>query len=154
MAPAFTLTLTPGENDDYAHDKILWTLTGIEGLSPMHPIHQPLSRMFYITDFAWASQWAKTQIEESTPYTVTEWKEAGRDTWDAELKRIRHDFRVAWTDDEVATVYAKNADDAAQVRERVLRGDRFVELILGGDPVLINLAHVGTLIYRPTEVDL
>lgn len=106
----------------------------------------------------WAMRWATERVAAHSPYTVTRWIEDDEHhdgpAWTAELKRIRHDFRVAWTDGEVATMHAKNADDAEAVRGRILRGEQFVELMLGSDPVLINLAHVGTLIYRPTEVDL
>jgi hypothetical protein len=103
----------------------------------------------------WAKQWATERVAEHSPYTVTAWvHDDATDTWTAELKRIRHDFRIAFMDDEVATAYAKNAAGAEETRQRVLDGERFVELMLGDNPVLINLAHVGTLIYCPTEVDL
>lgn len=171
MAPTFTLRLTEVQVKEFLGINssliagsrfalVARTRWLLESDDPAWtPLHSGEGNINGLDHDDWAKRWATEQVAEHSPYTVVRWVENEEPhdegpVWTAELKRIRHDFRVAFADDEVATVQAKNADDAAEVRRRVLDGENFVELMLNGDPVLINLAHVGTLIYLPTEVDL
>lgn len=104
----------------------------------------------------WAKRWATEQVAANSPYTVTAWvHDESTDTWTAELKHIRHDFRIVWSNGDTETLRAKNADDAEEIRDTIRHGHGFIELVnANNDADFVNLRHVFGITYQPTEVDL
>ncbi len=108
----------------------------------------------------WAMRWATERVAAHSPYTVTRWIENDEPhdegpVWTAELKRIRHDFRLVWGDIPPMVLTAKNQDDADDVERCILQGENFVRLYnAAGQSVMIGLSQIQTITYEPTEVDL
>ena len=73
----------------------------------------------------------------------------------AQLKLIRHAFRLVWADVAPMVLTAKNQDDADDVERCILQGENFVRLYNeAGQSVMIGLSQIQTITYEPTEVDL
>ncbi len=146
-APAFTLTLNRPQGGACSN----WTLASSDpatGSLPHNSV-QPIS-------VAAAQRWGADMIARNTPYTFVRWieDEAGQ-VWTAELKRIRHDFRLIWAGLPPRVMHARNQDDADEVERRILEGENFVRLYDCNDrPVMIGLSQIQTITYEPTEVDL
>lgn len=103
-----------------------------------------------------ARRWATETVAENSTYIVTAWAhDEAADTWTAELKRIRHDFRLIWAGLPPRVMHAKNQDDADDVERCILQGENFIRLLDCNDrSVMIGLSQIQTITYEPTEVEL
>jgi hypothetical protein len=163
MAPTFTLRLANVPIKEF-HGRALSFVPRARWLIESDdPSWTPLnSSEGNINDLAhsdWAQRWATEKVAEHSPYTVVRWIEDDehhdRPAWTAELKRIRHDFRIVWSNGDTETLRAKNADDAEEIRDTIRHGHGFIELVnANNDADFVNLRHVFGITYQPTEVDL
>ena len=145
MAPTFTLTL-----DAPSVGCSNWALASSDPESGLFPIVS-MGPMDSIS----AKSWAAELIEHNTTYSVTGWVDVQPGTLTAELKRIRHDFRIVWANGDTETLRAKNAANAKEIRDTIRHGHGFIELVNANDDAdFVNLRHVFGITYQPTEVDL
>lgn len=159
MSPTFTLRLTVVSVTSFNRTTTVprWVL---ESDDPAWTrLHSGEGNVNSATHLDWAQRWATEKVAEHSPYVVVRWIEDDEHhdgpAWTAELKRIRHDFRIAFTDGETCQVRAKNAVNAEEIRDDIRSGATFIEFINDAeDALFVNLAHVSAITYQPTEVDL
>jgi hypothetical protein len=160
MAPTFTLRLTEvqiKERFGISSTTVPRTRWLLESDDPAWtPLNSGQGNVNGLGHDDWAKRWATEQVAENTPYTATAWAhDEATDTWIAELKRISHNFLIAFTDGETCKVRAKNVANAEEIRDGINGGATFIEFINDAeDALFVNLAHVFAITYQPVEVDL
>lgn len=164
MAPTFTLRLTQVQVKERVGrttalvERTRWLIESDE--PTWVPLRSSEGNINGLDHDDWAKRWATEQVAENSPYTVVRWieNEEPHDegpVWTAELKRIRHDFRIAFIDGETCQVQAKDAANAEEIRDAISGRATFIEFINDAeDALFVNLAHVFAITYQPVEVDL
>lgn len=145
MAPTFTLRL-----DAPSVGCSNWALASSDPDPGIFPIVS-MGPMDSIS----AKSWASGLIEHNTTYSVTGWVDVQPGTLTAELKHIRHEFRLTWPGLAPRVMHVKDQEAADEVERRILEGDNFIRLLDCNDrSVMVGLSQVQTITYEPTEVDL